>query len=169
MIKINNSYHLHKAGLTDRINNFKQINKLQINKYRKFPQIIEEDLKINSSQELYFIMKTEDETIVGEILINKILDREYYFSYLIYSDRDKGKGIMKQALLSIIDYLYKTSPYLYKIKLKIALENIPSKSLADKLKFRVVGIEKKGLYVDYQWTDTYLMEYTKDIHVTKNK
>lgn len=86
------------------------------------------------------LIVSNDDSIVGEILFFKPVPywNAYEIAYILYDEKDRGKGITTEATRLLVRYLFETKT-VNRVQLCIHPENIASRRVAEKLGFTHEG------------------------------
>lgn len=94
--------------------------------------------------------------IIGHVEFYKTVNYldEYELSYILYSEKNRGKGAMTEAVRLMVHYLFETKP-LNRIRLVIHPSNAASRRLAENCGFHHEGTARgawynKGRYHDVE-------------------
>jgi ribosomal-protein-alanine N-acetyltransferase len=104
---------------------------------------------------LLLLVDDADE-VIGHIEFYKTVGylAEYELSYILYSPRHRGRGVMTEAVNLMVRYLFETKP-INRIRLVVHPDNAASRRLAEKCGFRHEGTARgcwynKGRYQDVE-------------------
>jgi [ribosomal protein S5]-alanine N-acetyltransferase len=88
-----------------------------------------------------------DDAILGHVEFFRTVDYldELELSYILYSTKHRGKGVMTEAVALITRYLFETKPT-NRIRLVIHPDNVPSRRLAEKCGYRHEGTARGAWY-----------------------
>jgi len=102
----------------------------------------------------YWIFLKSTGNLIGYIQFSNILKGSFQSCFLSYSlDKDEiNKGIMTEALLPVIRYIFKTVN-LHRIEANIMPNNLTSLKVVRKLGFKEEGLAKKYLKINGRWED----------------
>jgi RimJ/RimL family protein N-acetyltransferase len=79
----------------------------------------------------------------------------YEIGYIVFSDKDRGKGYMTEALTLFTEYLFNTKK-INRLQLGIHPDNASSKKVAEKCGYRLEGIMRGSIFLHGKNHDTEL-------------
>jgi [ribosomal protein S5]-alanine N-acetyltransferase len=100
-----------------------------------------------SREEGLLVIVDSDQAIIGHIEFFKTVNYldEYELSYILYTPKQRGKGIMTEAVNLMVRYLFETKN-INRIRLVIHSDNAASRRLAEKCQFRHEGTARGAWY-----------------------
>ncbi|MBS2006859.1 MAG: GNAT family N-acetyltransferase [Cyanobacteria bacterium SZAS TMP-1] len=113
-----------------------------------------QEFQDDQSLRLFLFDRSNPETVLGAANLSNTVRNAAHFCHLGYHiDRDfQGKGIMKEALQSVITYGF-TAMNLHRIMANYQPENSRSGGLLRSLGFNVEGYARDYLFIDGKWRD----------------
>ncbi|MCH4886205.1 GNAT family N-acetyltransferase [Acidaminobacter sp. JC074] len=91
------------------------------------------------------IVNHQDEKL-GTISFSRSTEQEVQIGYRIYAGKDRNKGYMTQALRLFSSYLFETIPFITRLSLLTAEDNVPSRKLAEKCGYRQEGMLRNAYF-----------------------
>ena len=92
------------------------------------------------------VITNSDDEIIGTISFRRTTEQELSIGYRVYSNKHRGKGYMTEALTLFSSYLFLTIPFITRLSLLTAEENIPSRKLAEKCGYTQEGILRQAYF-----------------------
>lgn len=92
------------------------------------------------------VITNSDDEIIGTISFHRTTEQELSIGYRVYSDEHRGKGYMTEALTLFSSYLFLTIPFITRLSLLTAQDNIPSRKLAEKCGYTQEGILRQAYF-----------------------
>ncbi len=124
---------------------------------------IERYIQMNIDAEMgsrygWVICRTEDDTVVGEVVINEVDNDNHNASIRIalYDPKYFGKGYGTAAMRQAIDYVFRNSD-LHRISLGVYAFNPRAIHVYEKVGFTLEGTLRDTLYWDGEYHDEYVM------------
>ncbi len=101
-----------------------------------------------------FLIRDKEEVLIGSIYYFKtvIYSDALELGYILFNDKERGKGYTTQALSLMVDYLFKTKT-MNRIQLRIDANNTPSIKVALKCGFHFDGTRKQIIYLNGKHQD----------------
>ncbi len=152
------------AILTDQFRNsneadFRKVFDVDTAGYERYRGMVEKGMETDRISLLFFLLiETETGRTIGQCGFhnwNQFHDRAEVF-YLLHHDADKGKGYMKEALETVLNYGFREMN-LHRIEAFVKPGNVPSEKLLLHFGFRKEGTAKEHYLVDgvYEDSDSY--------------
>ena len=115
-----------------------------------------------SNKSIFFTIINDNESVVGYTFLSNInwINRNCYFGIIIGDEQHRGKGIGKEVLKLIIDYVFNTLN-LHKITLEVVVDNKSAITLYEKMGFVKEGILKEHVFIANKFSDLIIMSIIK--------
>ena len=103
--------------------------------------------------------RNEPCTLIGSIGLTAIARGPFQNAMLGYAiDKQlEGQGLMREALVAIIEHAFSPEIHLHRIQANVRPENLRSLRLLENLGFEREGFAKDYLYINGAWRDHVMM------------
>lgn len=104
-------------------------------------------------QVMPFVLCYRDK-FAGQLTVGNIVRGAFFSATVGYwlDERLAGQGIMPTALALVCDFCFFTAG-LHRIEVNIRPENVASRRVVEKLRFRYEGFHSRFLHIDGEWRD----------------
>ncbi len=117
----------------------------------------------------YLICEKASDAIVGVINLNQIVYGvlcNVSFGYYIAAEY-ANRGYMREAVLRMLDFAFRDKK-LHRVEANIQANNLYSKRLVKKLRFRYEGLSEKYIWIKGQWCDHERYAMTVEDYIKKH-
>ena len=101
------------------------------------------------------LITNQDDEIIGDISFSKCSEFELEIGYRLFAHKDRGQGIISQALPLFSAYLFDTKP-IHRLRLQTASDNIGSQRVAEKSGFKREGVLRQAYFYRGKMCDMFI-------------
>lgn len=122
---------------------------------RKRLNLAAQDAEAGTAMRWWLCPRNESHTLIGSIGLTAIARGPFQNAMLGYAiDKQlEGQGLMREALLAIIEHAFSPKIHLHRVQANVRPENLRSLRLLESLGFEREGFAKDYLYINGTWRD----------------